>query len=357
MTRARSRKGKRRRTGRGRRLLVALLSGLAIAGGVVTAKWWRERARASRVAALERERDGLEERLALLVAKDPVMAEAPTTDVILGLPERVGSVMFREVATGFLGETRLELHDLRVRKSGRVMASTPFGRMTSGDYSVDLRIHEVKGVLEARAPRVSFEGPGIDVQLPVQVSRGEGRATLLFRWSSRGLAGAVCGDVRARVPVTGTVVPRTYTAKGRFDLSLRDGTLVAAPVFPDLSINLVVEPSEETWRAVARVLAERGAGCRAALKLVDVPSLLRRLLARGFDVKVPPRVLKPLRLSMALRRDVTVEGRTYVLEAAPRRIAGAPGFLWYGSDVKVTIPELDRRGAGPPAFEAPDPGS
>jgi hypothetical protein len=128
-------------------------------------------------------------------------------------------------------------------------------------------------------------------------------------------------------------VSRTYPVDGSFALGLEDGTLVATPSFPDLELNLQVEPSAETWREVGRVLAERSPQCRAALRLVDVPALLRRLLDRGFDVKVPPKVFQPLRLPAGLRREVTVGGRSHVVLAAPRRVAIGPEVVWLGADV------------------------
>jgi hypothetical protein len=121
---------------------------------------------------------------------------------------------------------------------------------------------------------------------------------------------------------------------GSFALELVGGTLVASPSFPDLKVNLQVEPSPETWRELSRVLGERGPQCRAALKLVNVPALLRRVLDRGFDVKVPPRVFAPLRLPAGFRREIAVGGRTHVVLTAPRRLAVTPKVVWLGADVR-----------------------
>jgi hypothetical protein len=288
MTRASPAKAKKKRR-RVRRLLFLLVLGALVVGGVSALKWWRERTRAARIAALVRRRDALRERLAALAAKDPVLAAAPAADVLLGVPEGVGARLIDGIATGFFGETRLELHDLRVRKSGRARAKTLFGRVTPGFYALDLRIHEIRGVLAAQAPKVSFEGQKITLAVPVRVTEGEGRGTLAFRWDSRGLAGAVCGDFRTRVTVAGTVVPQTYVARGWFDVALADGTLVAQPAFPNLKFRIRVEPTPETWREVDRVIGERGAGCRAAMKLVDVRALLRRSWRRASTSPSPRR--------------------------------------------------------------------
>jgi hypothetical protein len=338
MTSAKSKKKGRR----GRRFLFLLVVAALLGGGAAALKWWRDETRAARVAALLRRRDALRERLLVLAAKDPVLAAAPDADVLLGVPERVGAEMIGGIATGYFGDTRLELHDLRVRKSGRAQAKTLIGRVTPGYYALDLRIHEIRGVLVARTPTVSFEGDRVALTVPVRVTRGEGRGTLDFRWDSRGLAGAVCGDFRTRVAVAGTVVPQTYVARGRFDLGLADGRLTAQPVFPKLKFRIHVEPTPKTWRAVDRVIGERGAGCRAAMKLVKVRGLLRRLLQKGFSVTVPQKIFrKPLRLRATLRREVTLGGRSYRVELTPRALAGTPGFLWYGADVSLVAERVD----------------
>jgi hypothetical protein len=329
MSRSASRKRRRRR-----RLLVFLLLASAAAGGVGVWLEVRARLKAGRIASLESTRDGLRARLLALSAKDPVVASAPNADVLVGVPAGVATDLLGRITTRLVRQLEIELRDLRVRKAGFVHLKTFLGRTTPGLYRVDLRIHEVSGVLEPGTPKLVLESDRVDVALPVRVARGQGRATLHFRWDSRGIAGAACGDFRARIPVTGRVVPRTYPVSGSFSLALVDGTLVATPSFPDLAVKLQVEPSPETWKAFDRVLGQRSPPCRAALKLVDVPSLVRRLLDRGFTVRVPPRVFHPFRVPAALRREVRVGGRTHLVQMTPRLLALAPGVVWLGGDLK-----------------------
>jgi hypothetical protein len=312
-------------------MLVLLLVVVAAAGG--TGGWLeiRERRRADRVASLQRASDELRARLLALSTSDAVVASAPDAEVLVGVPVGVGTEMLGRIATRLVRELEVVLRDIDVRKAGEVRTKGLV--KTPGRYRVDLRIHEVRGVLEPGAPKVEIRGDRVGIALPVRLSRGEGRATLRFRWDSRGIAGLACGDFRARIPVEGRVVPRTYRVGGSFALELADGTLVATPSFPDLKVNLEVEPSPETWREVSRVLSQRSPQCRAALKLVDVPALLRRLLGRGFDVKVPARVFHPLRLPAGLRREVAVGRRTHVVLTAPRRVAVTPEVVWLGADV------------------------
>jgi hypothetical protein len=296
----------------------------------------RESRRAERIASLQRTRDELRARLLALRAKDALSASAPDAEVLVGVPQRVATEILGRIATRLVRQVQVVLRDLEVHKAGEL--HTQGLVKTPGRYRVDLRIHEVTGLLEPGTPKLEFRSDGVGIVLPVKLARGEGRATLRFVWESQGIAGLACGDFRAEIPVSGRVVSRTYPMSGTLALELVDGALVATPSFPDLKVNLQVEPSAETWKEVARVLSERSLQCRAALKLVDVPALLRRRLERGFDVKVPPRVFKPLRLPAALQREVTVAGRTHVVLTMPRELVLTPKVVWLGADVKTRLP-------------------
>lgn len=313
-------------------LLVVFLVVSVVAAGTLAWLAFRESRRAERIASLQRARDELRERLLALAAKDAVLASAPDAEVLVGVPEGVAAEMLGRITTRLVHQVQVVLRDLDVRKAGEV--HTQGFVKTPGRYRLHLRIHEVTGVLEPGTPKLDFRSDGIGIALPVRIARGEGRATLRFAWESRGIAGLACGDFRAEIPVSGRVVPRTYPVRGTFALELEDGALVATPSFPDLEVNLQVEPSPETWKEVERVLSGRSLQCRAALKMVDVPALLRRRLERGFDVKVPQKVFRPLRLPAALRREVTVAGRTHVVLTVPRELALTPRVVWLGADVK-----------------------
>jgi hypothetical protein len=312
---------------------------LALALGGAGYAYWKEREgsrRPARIAALEAARDRLRARLALLAKGDPVVATAPQGGVLIGIPDPFASRLVGQVATGFLSQVEIELRDLRVRKAGKVRVKTLLGRMTPGHYALDLRIETLQGLLAAGAPTLRIADAGVGVALPVSITRGEGRARLRFRWDSRGIAGAVCGDFSASVAVSGRVVPHTYPVAGQFALELRGASLVATPRFPDLVIRLKVEPSAESWAEVERIIEARGLRCRTALKLVDLRGTLERLLDKGFNVRVPQRILKPMRFPAALRQSVVLDGRGYDLAIAPRGLEVTPGLLWYAADVTAT---------------------
>jgi hypothetical protein len=339
MTRPRKKKWRRR---------LALFTLLAAGAGAAYA--WRAWQRESRLAGLRETRRALREELASLRGRDPVVGSAPAGSVIVGVPEGVAASLLRDLTAGFLRQVDVDLRNLTVRKSGPVRVKLLFGRMTAGTYALDLRIHEIHGVLEPGAPKVSYVGGRVGIEVPVRVARGEGRGTLRFRWNSKGVANAVCGDFRARIPVAGTVVPRTYPVKGTFGLEMSAGTLVASPSFPDLKVNLKIEPARESWEALDRVLGQRGFQCRAALKKADVPAFVGRLLDKGFNVKVPQKIFRPLRLPASLETELALGGATYAVKITPRGLKVAPHVVWYAADLEAarTGPAVSDAPAVPP---------
>jgi hypothetical protein len=313
---------------------LALLALLAAGAGALLG--WRAWQRESRLAGLREERRVLAQQLEALAVRDPVAGTAPDGDVLVGVSERAGASLLGHLTTGLLQRVEVNLRNLTVRKSGSVRVKLLVGRVTAGSYALDLRIREIHGVLEPGSPKLSYAGGRVGVELPVRVAQGEGRGTLSLRWNSKGLTNAICGDFQTRIPVHGTVVPRTYPVEGSFGLELSEGVLVATPSFPDLKVNLRIEPAPETWSAFDRVLGGRGFQCRAALSKADVPGLVRRLLDKGFNVKVPERIFRPLRVPAGLDRNLELEGTTYHLRVTPRALKVAPHVVWYAANLEAT---------------------
>lgn len=355
MKRARKRSRRPRAWLRRVTLLLALFGGIAASGLV----WlqFRERARERRLDALERTRDDLRARLAVLRAKDAVAASAPPGDVVIGVPEAVVGDLIRQAAAAFLSRVEIDLRDVEIHRTGRVRVRTAVGHVTPGFYDLDVRIHELRAVLEPGTPQVSLRGPQIQVEAPVRLAHGEGRGGLRLRWDSRGLARAFCPDFESRLRVAGTVVPRSYAVSGRLSGDVAEGALTATPSFPDLRVNVRVEPSADSWRALDRLLGERPRRCRAVLGLADVPGQVRRALERGIDVLVPRTVIRPLRFPARLQRVLTREGHETRLRLEPRRMEVTPQMVWYGAD--LTTDDASRAGSAglgePSAQPAPEP--
>lgn len=286
--------------------------------------------------ALERERNALRERLARARQADPRLSGAPQADVLVGVPTDFTARLVEQVATGLIDQVEIALRNIRVHKDDEIEAKTKLGTLRPGAYQLDLVLHDVRAVLAPRAPRVAFQGTRLNLALDVVLARGQGRGTVDFAWDSRGLGRLACEDFRVTQAVSGRVRSLTYPLRGAFDLSVQDGVLVAEPRFPELEVHLNVEPSEETWKGVEQAIEARSWRCEKALGKVNVPRLLKAQLDKGFSVKLPRRLFKPIRLPAGLSQQVTLEGKAYALGLKPLALSLAGGMLWYGADVSAT---------------------
>jgi len=311
-------------------LFRVLLLGLVAAAVYIPFRQYRQRQEATR---LEQTRNELRQELARLLKQDPRLAEAPPGGVLIGAPARFTSRLVHQLAGGLLQQTEIHLTNLKVRKQGRVTVKTLFGGMTPGAYALNVTVNEIRGRLKAEAPEIRYEDDVAHVRVPAVIREGWGRATIRFKWDSKGLAGLACGDVDVTERVDGHVVPRTYTVEGAVQLTLEADHVVGVPRFPDFAIRIYVKPSKASWRTVDRLLESQGLRCRTALKLVDVPKALQGLLDRGFKVKIPSRKLKPFRLPAGFRDSVTLGETTYALAVEPRGLEAVQDILWYGADI------------------------
>jgi hypothetical protein len=320
---------------------VATVAVLAAATAVVIALRARRppppRVSAQELAALTRERDELQLkwREAVVANGERSLALAPEADLMIGLPTTLTASIVEQVVAGVFGRTTLTLKDLRVRKAGQVKAKLLFARRTLGEYAVEMRIHRVRGRLQAGVPSVSFGGGKVGVVLPVRLAGGEGEADMHFRWKSKGLADLVCDDVDARRGITGSVVPEDYQLRGSFAIAAAGDSIHLRPDFPELAMRIAVEPSPQAWAVVDDVIADRSKGCEIALDMADVKEKLGRLLGRGFVVKIPQKILEPIRLPAGFRRSLRLHGVDLALNVKPTGVLVADDRLWYGANVSV----------------------
>lgn len=292
---------------------------------------------AERLAALTRERDALQDELRHLVigSGERSLADAPASDVMIGLPTSLTRSIVEQVVTGVFGQTTLTLEGVRVRKEGDVKARLLVSRRVLGEYLVEVKIHRVQGLLQAGAPALEFGENAVDVTLPVRLAGGEGTADLRFRWVSRGVADVFCDDFDVTRTITGSVVPEDYDLAGRFAIAADGESIVLRPSFPDLKARIAVRPSEEAWRVVDAVIRDRPKGCEIALGAIDVKERLAGMLGRGFDVRIPQKIFKPVRLPAGVRQSVRAHGIDLELEVKPAGVIVASDRLWYGADVSV----------------------
>jgi hypothetical protein len=325
-----------------RRLFAALVLFIGLAG-LAAWLWWR-RGRVppppspARLEALRARRDALQLKLreVVIAQGEKSLADAPTADVMIGIPTAFTASVLEQVVAGLFGETTLTLRNLKVHHEGEVRAKVLLVKRRIGTYVLDVTIAQAKGVLEPGRPALVFGRNRVDVTLPVRLAEGQGQADLRFRWDSKGLAAnVVCGDIDVSRAVSGRIVPEDYTLKGGFTIAASGDTIVLRPGFPDLAVRMFVDPSEEAWAVVDQVVKDQRKGCEIALTKVDLKEKLSSLLGRGFNVKVPPRIFKPVKLPAGVSRSLEVQGMTLALQVKPTGVLVAKDRLWYGADLSI----------------------
>lgn len=290
----------------------------------------------ARLAALRAARDKLEERLRVAVAAhgEKSVAHAPRAGVMIGIPVGFTRSILQQVVTGVFGQTTLTLRNLKVHKEGQVKAKMLLRKKKIGEYVLDVDIHEVQGILKPGEPTLRFDRNRVFVDLPVHLAEGSGNAELRFRWDSKGLAAnVVCGDVDLTRTVTGGVVPHDYLLSGSFAVSSAGDVVTLRPDFPELAVRIFVDPSEQAWEVVDGVVRDRPRGCEIALNKVDIKEKLSGILARGFNVKIPQKIFKPIRLPAGISRALEIQGIQLALDVKPTGVLVASDRLWYGADL------------------------
>jgi hypothetical protein len=282
------------------------------------------------------------QRLEKLLARDPVVAEAMRTpgDVVIAVRSEFARAVVRQVARSYFDHVVIDLRDLDVYKQGDLQKKTPLGRMRVGEWEMDMRVHRVKGVLRAGTPEVRFrEGNRIQLEFPVHLEQGQGRATLDFAYDSKGIASLVCKDFQAEQTVQGGVIPEAYEVEGSFTLHTGPRSLTARPSFPDeFKIKLDLDPG--SWAAVrARLQREDRLGrCGLALDPDKALRDLRALAARGFDVRLPAQVFRTVALPSEGAQQVQVDGQSVRVRVSQNALHLGPVAVWYSARVAVEIP-------------------
>lgn len=324
-----------------KRLLLIGAITVAMTGAALVGLRWRALPpppTAAALQALRAERDALQDRAreAVILQGEPSLARAPRAGIMIGIPSSLTRSIVEQVVTGLFGETKLTLRNLKVHKEGKLKAKLLIKERTLGEYVLDVRINEVHGLLKPGKPSLDFGANTIDIGLPLRLAEGHGDATLRFKWDSKGLsANLVCGDTEVTRTVTAAVVPQDYSVKGRFDISADSEKLVLRPRFPDLAMRVFVDPSEEAWKLVEEVVKDRPKGCEIALGKVDVKEKLSGLLGKGFNVKIPQKIFKPIRLPAGISQSLEIQGVKLALEVKPAGVLVADDRIWYGADLNL----------------------
>jgi hypothetical protein len=286
------------------------------------------------IASLEKERDGLQTRLEALSGNDLWAQGMPDASVRIGVPTTLAADLIQRVATGFVDHITIELKNLKVRKSGRIKKV-----ITLGDYDLRVTVNRVTAKLKTGKPDVKFGGNMVAVAMPVGVDTGDWRATINFKWDGKNVSGAVCGDLDITQEMTGGVWPDRYAVAGAITLTASPQQILAEPVFPLIRVKLRVKPSDESWAAAQKILDDKTGACGFVLDRVDVMGTVRRLIDKGFVVRLPTEKIRPLALPVGINPSMTVRGEKVAMGIRVSDLAITPQMIWLGADVAVAIGE------------------
>ncbi|MET0554705.1 MAG: hypothetical protein ABW221_16815 [Vicinamibacteria bacterium] len=292
---------------------------------------------------LPRRNAALRARLDTLLAADPVVAEAMRTpgDVVIAVRAAFARSVVRELTRRYFDRVLVDLRDIDVFKQGDLRKKTPLGRVRVGEWAVDMRVHQVKGVLRAGEPKVRFlRGNQVELEFPVHLEQGQGRATLDFAYDSKGLANLVCKDFEATQDVSGGVIPEQYPVVGSFRLRTRPNSLTAKPDFTEtFRVRLDLDPG--SWAAVrARLQKEDRVGrCGLALNPDKALAELRTIADRGFDVKLPRQLFRTVVLPAEGAQTVQVEQHQLHVTVHQNTLSLGEDLVWYSAQVNVDLPK------------------
>jgi len=284
----------------------------------------------AQIQALEKERDSLRERMNELMVKDPRLPGMPQTPVRVGVPTTLARDLIQRVVAGFVDQVTLELKNLKVKKHGRVKKV-----VTLGEYDLDVLINRVSGRLKTGKPDVTFGGNKVILALPVRVASGSGRATIHFKWDGKNVAGATCGDVEVTREVSGGVRPDTYPVSGGLVLTATAQEILAEPRFPLIKVNLKVNPSQESWDSVQKILDEKEGVCGYVVDKVNIRGILERLVNKGFNVRLPTEKIKAMAVPVGIEPTMQVRGQPVALGIKLGQLAITEQMIWLGANVSV----------------------
>ena len=297
--------------------------------------------RAQRVAELTARQEALWTAFNEKVAGDPLLAAtlADEGEVLLALRRPLLQEMVREVARRYLDRVELDLAlGAKVDASADLKVKTRLGEMNAGTWTVNLVIHRVRGVLRAVEPTVTLEGDQrLALSLPVSLQEARGRASVRFRWNSRGLANAICRDFEVTRTIQGRVMPSFHTFQGSLRLIPTADAVMARPSFTDRAYRLKVDLNPESWNEIRAALQEQDSlfKCGLALEPDKVITQLRELTLKGFDVRLPRSLFRDFVLPASLEQSVRVEDKTLVLSVKPSALRTVEDALWLSAAIEV----------------------
>jgi hypothetical protein len=123
-----------------------------------------------------------------------------------------------------------------------------------------------------------------------------------------------------------------YVLNGAFRITSAGEAIVLQPDFrEELRVRIFVDPSEQAWQAVQEVVAAQGGTCQSVLNKIDIQAILGNLVGRGFNVKIPQKVIKPVRLPAGIRQSLEMQGIHVALQVKATGMKVSRDRIWYGA--------------------------
>ncbi|HVR71209.1 MAG TPA: hypothetical protein VMT87_10230 [Vicinamibacteria bacterium] len=297
------------------------------------------------VAAARRAIEALRARVDERMAGEPHVRELlernARSDVVVGLRSALVEDIVREVARRYLDRVELDLDLQReVEERREVEVSTPFGRVSAGEWRLHLVVHRVRGTLSSRTPEVRpARGNRLALRIPVRLEGAQGTATAHFVWDARALARVVCRDFEITRRVSGRVLADEYALEGEFELQAGPQALLVRPVFPRRRFRLRVDLAEHSWGIVRSALDEqdRILKCGLALEPDEILPKLRARLTEGFDIALPRSLFRAVDLPAGVRQSVSVEDTQVELTVRTDELRVADQAVWYAVSVRSRL--------------------
>jgi hypothetical protein len=211
--------------------------------------------------------------------------------------------------------------------------------MTLGEWSVRVKVHEMKAVLTTSRPTVAVAGNNrLDVAIPVRVEGGRGALTLDFAWDSKGVVNLLCWDWTSQQRLEGKILPRDYVVRGALDLSAHPGGILADPDFPPDKFPIAMELDPGSWAGIRRALAKENAlsRCGVLIKPEKIERELRAFGHRGLRFKLPRTAFRKLSLPAQLTESVRILDAPVRITVATDTLRLTDRLLWYAAEVEAS---------------------
>ena len=323
---------------------------LVIAGALCGCSAKQARDDEAKQQMLQQTFDILHKRLENAAAKDPLVksAFADPGSLVVAMRSKVIEELAGTIARRYLDQVTVDLRDVRARSAGEIRRKTFLGQLKVGAWSVSVELGELVGRLRAAPPRVALQPPNlITLEIPVDVLETTGDAVLHFTWDSSGVANVVCNDFELTRSIRGRVLPQKHVISGAMRVANTGASLTVTPDFPDRSVDLQLDLTEQSWAVVEEALRSQNtaATCGTLMNPEQALGFLKELGRKGVGIKLPRSIFRTVRLPASLRQEVEVNRRVVGLAIQGESLRVDKSTLW--SSASVTVQTRTPPGAVP----------